>query len=46
MWTMDVEKERNDSVLLRDNLRGWVDSAINSMKGAYFFFFLYNTVIF
>ena len=34
-----MEKERNGSVLLKDNLLGWVDSAaITSVKGAYFSF--------
>ena len=34
-----MEKGRNGSVSLKDNLLGWVDSAaITSVKGAYFFF--------
>ena len=34
-----MEKGRNGSVLLKDNLLGWVDSAaITSVKGAYFSF--------
>ena len=41
MWIMDLEKDRNGSVLLKDNLRRWVDSAaINSVKGGIFFLFI------
>ena len=33
-------KGKNSNVLLRDNPRGWVDSAaIHSVKGAYHIFF-------
>ena len=35
---LDVEKGKNSNVSLRDNLRGWVDSAaITSVKGAYIY---------
>ena len=35
-----MKKERNSSVLLRDNLRGWVDSAaMNFVKGAHIYIF-------
>jgi hypothetical protein len=37
---LDVKKGKNRNVLLRDNLRGWVDSAAkDSVKGAYILFF-------
>ena len=41
-----MEKGRNDNVLLKDSLHGWVDSAaITVVKGAYFFD-IYNAVLF